>query len=75
MVLIDLRRDMLDLQRQITMSLLRRKPDDLDGGVAAYLADHAELIGRVRELQRRASAAGPSALSVIASELRGLHPA
>jgi glutamate dehydrogenase len=75
MVLVDLRWKMLDLQHQITRSLLRRKPDDLDGAVADYLADHAERIGRVRDLQRRASAAGPSALSVIASELRGLHPA
>jgi glutamate dehydrogenase len=74
MVLVDLRWKMLDLQRQITESLLRRKPDDLNGAVAVYLADHAERIGRVRELQRRASAAGPSALSVIASELRALHP-
>jgi glutamate dehydrogenase len=75
MMLVDLRWEMLDLQRRITKGLLRRKPDDLNGAVAKYLADHAERIGRVRELQRRASSAGPSALSVIASELRGLHPA
>jgi glutamate dehydrogenase len=74
MVLIDLRWEMLELQRQITTSLLRRKPDDLDGAVADYLAEHAERIERVRDLQRRASPASPSALSVIASELRDLRP-
>jgi hypothetical protein len=42
--------------------------------VEGYLAAHAERIGRIRELQRRASAASPSALSVIVSELRALLP-
>ena len=74
MVLVDLRWEMLDLQRQITESVLRSKPDDLDGAVAGYLADHAERIARVADLQQRAPAASPSALSVITSELRALRP-
>jgi NAD-specific glutamate dehydrogenase len=74
MVLVDLRREMLDLQRRITEGLLRRKPDDLGDAVADYLADHAQQIRRVRDLQRHASVAGPSALSVIAAELRVLQP-
>jgi glutamate dehydrogenase len=75
LVLVDLRWEMLDLQRRITESLFRSRADDPNGAVGSYLADHAQRIGRVRDLQRRASGAGPSALSVIASELRGLHPA
>ena len=74
MVLVDLRWEMLDLQRRITERLLRRKPEDLAVAVADYLAEHAEQIERVRDLERRAAAASPSALSVIASELRALHP-
>jgi NAD-specific glutamate dehydrogenase len=65
---------LLDLQRRMTESLIRRKPDDLDGAVADYLAEHAERIERVHDLQRRASVASPSALSAIASELRPLRP-
>ena len=42
-------------------------------GVLAFLDDHAELIARVKELQRRAAAeATPSALAVITARLRTL---
>jgi glutamate dehydrogenase len=57
MVLVDLRWEMLDLQRRMTESLIRRKPDDLDGAVADYLAEHAERIERVLCVRSRASRA------------------
>jgi len=74
MVLVDLRWEMLDLQRRITESLLEPTPADLDRAVAGFLARHADRIDRVHDLQGRAAAASPSALSVIAAELRALRP-
>jgi NAD-specific glutamate dehydrogenase len=74
MVLVDLRWEMLDLQRQLTENLLRSRPESVERAVAAYVADHAERITRVRDLQDRASPASPSALGVIAAELRALRP-
>jgi glutamate dehydrogenase len=73
MVLVDLRGELLDLQREITERVLARKPDDLMAAVDAFVAEHAAVLERVRGLQRRAAAAvSPSALAVITERLRGL---
>jgi len=73
MVLVDLRSELLDLQREITERVLARKSDDLMAAVDAFVAEHAAVLERVRGLQRRAAAAvSPSALAVITERLRGL---
>jgi glutamate dehydrogenase len=73
MVLVDLRLEMLDLQRRITERLLDPAPADVERAVGDFLSRHADRIDRVHELQGRAASASPSALSVIATELRGLE--
>jgi glutamate dehydrogenase len=76
MVLVDLRWDLLDLQREITEAVLASKPDDLDAATEEFLEDHASELDLVRNLQRRAAAdATPSALAVITSRLRSLRQA
>jgi glutamate dehydrogenase len=73
MVLVDLRGQLLDIQREITESVLAREPDDLAAAVATFVAEHAAVLERVRGLQRRAAAAaGPSALAVITERLSSL---
>jgi glutamate dehydrogenase len=75
MVLVDLRGELLDLQREITERVLARKPDDLMAAVDAFVAEHVAVLERVRGLQRRAAAAvSPSALAVITERLRSLCP-
>jgi glutamate dehydrogenase len=75
MVLVDVRGELLDLQREITEGVLERKPDDLAAAVDDFVADHAAVLERVRGLQRRAAAAvSPSALAVITERLRSLCP-
>ena len=74
-VLLDLRWDLLDLQRRLTGSVLAAKPDDLGASVDAFLASHADVISSVEALQRQSAAANStSALVVITARLRGLLP-
>jgi NAD-specific glutamate dehydrogenase len=75
MVLVDLRRDLLALQRDIAEDVFALKPDDLGAALDEFLEAHAADLARVRELQQRASAdASPSALMVITTRLRSLRP-
>jgi NAD-specific glutamate dehydrogenase len=74
MVLVDLRWELLDLQREITEAVLAHKPDDPDAAAQRFLEVHASELERVRVLQRRAAAVStPSALVVIAARLRCLR--
>jgi glutamate dehydrogenase len=74
MVLLGLRWDLLDLQREITESLLTRKPDDPDAAVDAFLAENTDVIEEVLVLERRAAAdTGPSSLAVVTGRLRLLR--
>jgi glutamate dehydrogenase len=73
MVLVDVRGQLLDIQREITESVLAREPDDLAAAVDAFVAEHAAVLERVRGLQRRAAAAAsPAALAVITERLSSL---
>jgi glutamate dehydrogenase len=73
MVLVDLRWELLDLQREITEAVLARKPDDPDAAAQTFLEDHANELERVRVLQRKAAVSTPSALAVITARLRCLR--
>jgi glutamate dehydrogenase len=73
MVLVDLRGELLDLQRDTTEAVIERQPEDLDAATDGFLADNAAVLEHVRGLQRSAAAAAsPSALAVITERLRGL---
>jgi hypothetical protein len=73
MVLVDLRGELLDLQLEITECVLARSAGDPNEAAEAFLAENADLLDRVRALQRQATtSSSPTALSVIAERLRGL---
>ncbi|MBW2419982.1 MAG: NAD-glutamate dehydrogenase [Deltaproteobacteria bacterium] len=73
MVLVDLRGELLDLQREITECVLGRAADDHAQAADAFLSENAGLLDRVRGLQRQAAtSSSPTALAVIAERLRGL---
>jgi glutamate dehydrogenase len=75
MAMVDLRHELLDLQRGVTQCVLvgRGEPS---AALKGFLGEHATDIARIRELQQRAAAAAtPSALSVIAARLQRLRPA
>ncbi len=72
MVLVDLRFDLLDLQRQLTESVLATSPDDPLAAADAFLVRHETLIEQIRALEGQVAATdGPSALVVLTSRLRG----
>jgi glutamate dehydrogenase len=72
-LLLDLRWDLLDLQRRITRRVLAAGPDDVAAAVDAFLESHADAISGVEALQRQSAAAvSSSALVVITARLRGL---
>jgi NAD-specific glutamate dehydrogenase len=74
MVIADLRTQLLDLQRQLTESVLADKPADPRAAADAFLSDHAERIARVEALQQPAiSRASASALSVVTQALLRLR--
>ncbi len=74
--LVDIRWELLDLQRQITVRVLGGAEGDPSGAIERFLSGHATEIRRVEELQRNASAiTSVTALSVIASRLRFLRSA
>jgi glutamate dehydrogenase len=74
MVLADLRWDLLDLHFAITTDVLSRPCESREQGVGQFLAEHADVVASVQELERRAGTeAGPSALSVIAGRLSSLR--
>jgi hypothetical protein len=76
MVLVDLRFDLLDLQRQLTESVLASGPDDPLAAASAFLERHDALIEQIRALEGQIAATdGPSALVVLTSRLRGLASA
>jgi hypothetical protein len=74
--LVDIRWELLDLQRHITSRVLQTGTRDLPAAIARFLAEHETEIRRVRDLQRGAAASAPAtALSVIAARLRCLRTA
>ena len=74
MVLADLRTQLLDLQRELTLSVLGPAPPDPKAAADAFLADHAEAIARVEALQQPAlTRASASALSVVTQALLRLR--
>ncbi len=74
LALVEMRWELLDLQRHITETVLESRPDDLEAGVRDFLAAHAETLARVQELQRRAAThTTPSALAVVTARLRSLR--
>jgi glutamate dehydrogenase len=75
MVLVDLRHDLLDLQRTLTGCVLEGGPADPGAALDAFLAEREADVQRIHVLQQQAAASPtPSALSVIASRLQGLRP-
>jgi glutamate dehydrogenase len=74
MVVADLRTQLLDLQRELTETVLAEKPADPVAAADAFLSEHAERIARVEALQQptltRASA---SSLSVVTQALLRLR--
>ncbi len=73
MVLVDLRFDLLDLQRQLTESVLASGPADALAAADAFLVRHEALIDAIEALEKSITASdGPSALVVLTSRLRGL---
>jgi glutamate dehydrogenase len=73
MVLADLRFDLLDLQRQLTESVLASKPQDPLAAADAFLKRHEVLLEQIRALEEQIGPGdGPSALVVLTSRLRGL---
>ena len=76
MVLVDLRFDLLDLQRRLTESVLATDPVDPLAAAGAFLARHEVLIEAIETLEKQvATRDGPSALVVLTNRLRGLAPA
>jgi hypothetical protein len=74
MALVDLRWELLDLQRELSERVLAEKPEDPLAAADAFLAQRAPLLEQVRELERLAAAnPTPSALVVVASRLRALR--
>jgi glutamate dehydrogenase len=74
MVIADLRTQLLDLQRQLTETVLADKPGDLRAATDAFLSEHAERIARVEALQQPAlTRASASALSVVTQALLRLR--
>jgi glutamate dehydrogenase len=73
MVLVDLRWDLLDLQRQITEGVLASKPDDPIAAANEFLDRHEVLLESVAALEKQITPAdGASALVVLTGRLRGL---
>jgi len=73
MVLVDLRWDLLDLQRRVTESVLAAKPADPIAAANELLDRNEPLLESVQALDRQITPAdGASALMVLASRLRGL---
>jgi glutamate dehydrogenase len=73
MVLVDLRWDLLDIQRQITEGVLARKPDDPIAAAIEFLDRHEVLLDAVAALDKQITPAdGASALVVLTGRLRGL---
>jgi glutamate dehydrogenase len=73
MVLVDLRWDLLDLQRRVTESVLAAKPADPIAAANELLHRNEALLESVQALDRQITPAdGASALMVLASRLRGL---
>ena len=76
MNLVDLRWELLDLQRALTERILDEKPGDPLEAVDAFLEANATLLERIRGLERRAGeGANASALAVVTARLRELRPA
>jgi hypothetical protein len=76
MVLVDLRFDLLDLQRQLTESVLAAKPEDPLAAADGFLARHEVLIEQIHALEGQITATdGSNALVVLTSRLRGLASA
>jgi glutamate dehydrogenase len=74
MVIADLRTQLLDLQRQLTETVIAEKPTDPRAAADAFLSDHAERIARVEALQQPAlSRTTASALSVVTQALLRLR--
>ena len=74
MVIADLRTQLLDLQRQLTETVLAGKPADLRAATDAFLSEHAERIARVEALQQPAlTRPSASALSVVTQALLRLR--
>ena len=73
MALVDLRWDLLDLQRQIAEQVLAGKPQDPIAAANEFVDRHETLLESVAALERQLTPTdGASALVVIASRLRGL---
>jgi NAD-specific glutamate dehydrogenase len=73
MVLVDLRWDLLDLQRQITEQVLATKPEDPIAAANDFLDRHEALLDSVSALERQiAPHDGIGALVVLTGRLRGL---
>jgi glutamate dehydrogenase len=76
MVLVDLRWDLLDLQRQLTEQVLATKPDDPIAAANAFLDRHEALLDSVSALERQIRPSdGIGALVVLAGRLRALAAA
>ena len=74
MAFVDLRWELLDLQRELAEAVLAEKPDDPLAAAEAFLAGRAVELAQLRELEQQAAAsASPSALVVVANRLRALR--
>ena len=72
--LVDIRWELLDLQRQITERVLAATDGDPSAAIDEFVTRHAAEIRRVEDLQRTASTkATATALSVMATRLRSLR--
>ncbi|MGH0038549.1 MAG: NAD-glutamate dehydrogenase domain-containing protein [Myxococcota bacterium] len=76
MAVVDLRQELLDLQRATVEHVLGAGPGDAMAALRDYLGGHADSIERIRALRERAaSSPTPSALAVIAARFEALRPA
>ena len=74
MALVDLRWELLDLQRELAEGVLAEKPDDPLAAAEAFLASRAAELAQLRELeQQAASSSSASALVVVTNRLRALR--
>jgi NAD-specific glutamate dehydrogenase len=74
--LVDIRWELLDLQRHITERVLSDGTDGPPAAIERFLEAHAAAIGAVTELQHNATASThATTLSVIAARLRSLRAA